>query len=274
MRQFFVSLIALFTLVFLSSQALASTVTVTVGLVSGPIEASSSFSSFGANAISSIQNGWVAEGSPSTPSYVSAPLASATGKDFMASPGFNSWRGNASPSGNFAGENGTMLWSLIDIKGDGSTRFALNNLQWYWSDGESNGWFNDSGSYSNYGYGNGIIGVNYGADRSPGGSDNTVYTSGNGSTMVDEIIGVGIGMSLEPSGTGSNQQQLNDLLGEINAQAPFGIIAIYGLSGTSISGNPTAYVDVNSVPEPASLGLAIVGMILLVFAPRFRRARY
>jgi MYXO-CTERM domain-containing protein len=112
-----------------------------------------------------------------------------------------------------------------------------------------------------------------------GGGDDTIYTSGNGTTLVDEIVYVGVGNALWPGG--ADPDPSNPLLGRqgaidetydyVYAYPPFTVSCEYSILGS----DDMLYMgaaSVSVVPVPGAVWLGL-GMFALLGAARLRRRR-
>ena len=138
-----------------------------------------------------------------------------------------------------------------------STLFSLSQVNWVNIDtlsGSDSGTFGDIGlSYNNFG-----IGINYGPDGIAGTADDITYTSGNATTLVNAVYGIGIGDSFNIAGS---VQWTVDFWSSL---LPANITGTYSLFGSSSSINTTI---VNAVPGPSIIVVARVGNSIVVSWP-------
>ena len=232
---------------------------------------SPSWGPYVANALNSLQNGSGSTGDLDTdPTAYEVTGAVIELGDVVVS-GFSSWRGVAGQPSPFNGEYGNRLHFGLRITGGGSEpQFRLNDLAFDMSSGDSGNSLVFAGNFAGFNYSATRYGIDYGADRMPGGGDDTVYNSGNGLSLVDEIVYVGVGnafdASFEPGPT--DQDKLDSVFYYIDSESPFNIACTYTLfapDGVTELGGAGARV---MVPGPASC--ALLGG-LLVIAKRRRR---
>ena len=128
-------------------------------------------------------------GNPLNPGYAT-PITSGrvSVTNTIYTPSMYSWNASPNPSGAFANEHGQML--IFGAKITDSTPFTLNQVD-YWlgfpSDNDTN-----SGTLAGLGYSQLGIGINWGPDGIPGTADDITYTSGNGSSQVNEVLIEGV----------------------------------------------------------------------------------
>lgn len=260
-----------FIIFLLTTTVAAAGVSIDIWNTSGPRTSSDQFDTFGDNAVLSADNSGSTFGSGVEKAEA---ITESDARDFITTPDFTSWRTVANPSGEFGNENGNLLWQYIDIVGDGSTQFSLDSVSWSLDSNDSNDWFDSSGSFS--GYSDHLNGIDWGADGSPGGGDDTVYESGNASTSVDRITGLTIGSGLTPPDSGGTEQErIDTIVDSVNSESTFEITASYEVleDVTFVPNNGSTDITVNSVPEPASTA-AIVAVIVALFLVLYRPVRH
>jgi hypothetical protein len=257
----------------LTQQVAAAPVTFKETLVSsGPSEESPNFETFGDNMIDMIEAGNSTAGTSGSVGYVNS-ITEATAPDTMETPGFNSWRGNADPSGSFADEHGNELFWGIHIQTADSTHIRATDLQFEFStQNTTKDWWNFSGSITD-GYTdffNGLI-------RDDDGNITNRFEAGHNDTFVDDIVGVVNSTSLQP-GSGTGQSAVNDVWTDINDEAPFEITGEYTAklpTGTRLNtGSKTISVKSTPVPTPSSIAMGAAGFLFVVLESRRLRHRY
>ena len=233
------------------------------------------------NALYAIPNGLNSYGTPGTPTYYQAAPATLPISANIVT-GFASWNGSANPTGAFAGEEGNRLHFGLDIRGNGTTQFDLNDLTFSINSTDPSDTLAFSGDFVGYDYnGTSRIGINWGPDRIPGTADDIVYTSGNGMTPVDEIVYVGVGNAWDAydASPGATLQDKIDRIADgvwrdtsdgSNANGPdYSLPTPFYATGTYSLDGATGSATVEFVPEPtgivALLGLAGMGLIGLVW---------
>jgi hypothetical protein len=201
---------------------------------------------------------------------------------------FNSWRGTANPNpafqAPFLGEFGNRVHFGLHIVGADGWEFALNDLTWELDSDDSTNYFDQSGNFAGATYSATRVGINYGADGVRGGVDDTILRSGEAGTMkVNEFVYVGVGdgfFSMEP-GAATDQEDINITISDILAGCgdPSGclvdVTATYTLPDAHTPGSTVATsgtFTILLIPEPSSMALASLGMLMGVALVRRRRA--
>jgi hypothetical protein len=260
--------ISILSIVAASSLA-AGSITIDVVASSAPNFGSPSWNGYVTNALNSLENGLGNIGDRNTdPTAYEIAGATVDPSDFMVSS-FNSWRGDASPTGAFASELGNRMHFGLHAYGDGTTQFRLEDVNFEISSNDVGNAMEFVGDFVGYGYSSTRFGVDWGANNAKGGGDDTYYFSGNGTTFVDEIVYVGVGNAFWPGGGDPDPQ--NPIGG---AQAAMdAAIAAYA-SGFSMTGEYTisgfsGSDTVSTVPAPGALALLGFGSVV---ANRRRRA--
>jgi len=250
-------LTACFALALLSPVAAASVTIDIFTARSVSIDDSPNKDAFGDNSIAGIENGGTATGTSGTPGYFN-PISTADARDLIETPSFNSWRGNASPTGSFANEHGNELAWGVHIQTDDSTEIRLSDLQFEFDSTDDNDWFDRSDSISG-GYTDWLNGKTFDED------DNLVdkFESGNADTFVDEIVGLTNTTSLTP-GSGTGQSAINSTWTDINDQAPFEIQVSYTLqtSDPGVLPGKDKAITVQTTPVPTP-GAGLSALVLI-----------
>ena len=228
----------------------SATITLDVVASSAPnAYGSPSWAGYAANALNSLQNNLGNIGSRATDptAYeIAGPIIQPG--DVMVT-GFNSWRGVASPSAPFNSELGNRMHFGLHAYGDGTSQFKLEDLTFAIHSSDSGDSLVFTGDFIGYNYSANRIGVNWGADRIKGTSDDIIYTSGNGTTLVDEIDYVGVGNAWWPD---PDQAALDAMANSISGLTITGQYWIQGYTGSDM---------VTVVPEPTTM---IAGALLLL----------
>jgi len=162
----------------------------------GPNDVSASFPGYTANAITGVGAGGAAAGTPGTPSYYeSVPVTNSTVSvtDILATD-FPSWRGTVNPSAPFDQELGNKLYFGVQVTSGQGLQLSLSKLAYRVSD-TYDGRFSSMGDFSTADYSSNWVGV----INTPTGPQ--YITSGPGTQLVDEILGIGIPVSIPLPGS-------------------------------------------------------------------------
>lgn len=217
---------------------------------------SPSWAGYLGNALSSLENGLGTTGDRTTSptAYeVAGPIIQPG--DIMVTS-FNSWMGVAGPLAvPFNNESGNRMHFGLHAYGDGTAQFTLNDLTFAIHSSDSGDSLVFTGDFIGLNYSTTRFGVNWGADRVKGGGDDTYYTSGNGVTLVDELVYVGVGNAWWPGGDTPDQAAMDDAASWMRGNAPLTITGSYAILGNT--GSDTVTV----VPEPTTM---IAGALLLL----------
>ena len=175
---------------------------------------------------------------------------------------FLSWLGVANPSAPFELEMGNRLHFGVNIFSDDGTQFRLGDLSFEMSSSDSGNALGLSVDFANSTYSSSRIGIDYGADHTRGGGDDTVYMSGESAAMmVNELIYVGVGNGFDASSNDplTDQEKLDqtieDILDGIRSEGPIDVFGVYFLTdpgGAPLSGGGSF---VTLVPEPGAFTL-------------------
>jgi len=223
---------------------------------------SPSWAQYMANALNSLENGLGNVGDRSTDptAYEIAPPVIEPGE--IAVTSFNSWRGQINPPSPFDNEYGNRMHFGLHAYGDGTTQFALEDLTFEMHSTDPGDSLAFSGDFIAYNYnGTSRYGIDWGSDDAKGGGDDTVYTSGNGTTLVDELVYVGVGNAWWPGGDAADpsnppegaQAAMDDYVAWVTSIGPE-VSCTYEINGYTGS----ASVDV--VPEPVTMAGLMLGI--------------
>jgi hypothetical protein len=185
--------------------------------------------------------------------------------------GFSSWRGVANSPAPFNAEYGNRMHFGLSIVGGGTNpQFRLNDLAFDMHSGDPGDSMVFTGNFAGLNYSATRFGIDFGPNRIEGGGDDTVYNAGNGLSLVDKIVYVGVGnafdATFEPGAT--DQDKMNSAIAYINSEAPFNITCTYTIfapNGTTVLGASTGSVV---VPTPGAVSLGLIGTLCA-----FRRRR-
>lgn len=235
---------------------------------------SPSWTDYVTNAIAGIQNGCSATGNPASPTYYQSGTTFLPG-DLIVTD-YNSWKGEANPTGAFSAEEGNRLHAglLATDNGNSADRFSLSELTFNMSSSDPAnslqfvGGFDASDSYS---------ATRVGIINNPGGGE-TLITSGSSTQLVDELVYVGVGNAF-CSGSpgdcgGASFTSIADLVSYMNSNAPFSVSNTYALvdgAGATIA-SISGTAQVSATPEPAEF-LPITGVLMIlgfISVKRFR----
>jgi hypothetical protein len=253
-----------------SPRVLSGGITISVCASSAPNGyGSPSWGGYATKALAALENGLAVNGDRSTDptAYEIAPAVAGPGE--IAVTSFKSWRGIVNPAGAFANELGSRMHFGVHAMGDGTQQFALEDLTF--SMHSSDEW--DSlvfeGDFIGYSYSATRYGINWGLDRIKGTLDDVIYTSGNGATLVDEIVYVGVGNGWWPSVTPelpTEQAAMDSHFDWIASLAPdnvavtctYGILSWSGSDTVTIAADNVLKLDVNGDPAYLKPGETVV----------------
>lgn len=263
-------------IVFFIAPAASGQVTIEVSPSSAPnFFGSSSWGSYLSNALNSIENNLGNIGDRATdPTAYEVAGATVDAGDFMVSS-FNSWRGTVNPPAPFANEFGNRMHFGLHAIGDGVTQYTLEDVSFEIHSSDAADGLVFVGDFVGFNYSATRFGIDWGADRMKGGGDDIVYNAGNGTSLVDEIVYVGVGNAFWPGGSdpdpanpiGGAQAAMDESIAFVDDNLPFSISGSYTILGTTESESVTV------VPEPASLCLLLLGALAFRRTRRMERSR-
>ena len=257
----------------LAPAASAANYSIEIQVSSGPNQnGSPSWTAFAGNAQSAILSGVTVAGpDPATdPTGYEAFFNGQTiDAGNMIVTSFNSWLGQASPTGAFANELGNRLKFGVSVKTTGGAKFNLADIDWSNVTLDSGGGnihstsgtlqFDASTTYDGLQF----YGVDWGIDGIEGTPDDVIVNSGEaGSTLVNALVYFGLGRAFEPSGTGTEQEQIDGLAAALAGSVTTGTYTIAGETASS------SIVIAGIVPEPSSIALLGLGGLSLLFRRR------
>ncbi len=232
---------------------------------------SPSWSGYVANALNSLGNGLgnIGDRSVNPTAYEVAGTTIRPGDITVSS--FKSWRGQADPTGAFANEYGNRVHFGLHIIGDGETQFRLNDLTFDVDSSDATNTLGFNGNFVGANYSGTRYGINWGDDRAKGGGDDIVYNSGNGTTLVDELVYVGVGNAWWGGYgvTNPGQADLDDVAAWVASQGSVLFSATYTMyasDGTTVLGSGSASVTV--IPAPGAVVLGWIGLGLMGWIKR------
>jgi len=216
---------------------------------------SPSWNAYVGNALNSLRNnlGNVGDRTSDPTAYEIAPNNVAAGEFMVTS--FKSWRGVADPAAPFAAELGNRMHFGLHALGDGTTQFRLVDVTFEITSSDPYNALGYAGNFLGLDYSATRHGINWGPDRIRGTGDDIVYTSGNGTTLVDELVYVGVGNAFwpQPENGQTNQEAIDDAIAWVYSNPGFMITGTYWINGDTGSDIVTSVIP---LPGPAMLGLA------------------
>jgi len=223
---------------------------------------SPSYAAWVTNSYQAQYQGLSTFGTVGTPTYYAAESV-ITDRASVVVTGYNSWRGNANPTGAFSAELGNRMLFGLHIFGNGNL-FSISQLSFNATSTGDSGGLDFGFGEGSYNYSNDYVGIQYGADGVLGGGDDVLITSGANTQMVNEIIGRGSGNSYasyttDPGAT--NQDKLNGIAYDpANAWTSFTGTYSLDFGGNAVTGAGTF----QAVPEPTSMAALALGAAALL----------
>lgn len=228
---------------------------------------SSSWGAYVTNALNGIQSGGVTVGSTGPTQYFNTN-GQTWGAENNIVTNFDSWMGTASAAAPFNNELGTRWHFGVHVLGNG-TQFALQNLTFNMTSAERPE-LDFVGDFIGADYSSTRFGIDY-VDGIKGNGNDITYTTGNGTTLVDELVYVGVGNAFtaltgDPAPT--NQGKIDDAALSIGGYI---LSTTYGIDfGSGNVATGSAFTNFEAVPEPATM--AILGLAAAAIARKKRKA--
>jgi PEP-CTERM motif len=239
------------------------TVSVFTSIAPDPFLSQPTFLIWSANALTALRQGTTTQGTPGTPAFFSE-VSSVTATDLIGTS-FPSWLGQANPAAPFNTQTGNILMFPMTVFGTGQL-FSMNEITF------TDSFFGTPSTrlLSTVGYGARMVGINYGPDRIAGTADDIVFngtglTPGTSSNLVNALFFSGFGDQFFVS----NPANLPASIAQIAAASTpvaSGTTAVQTPTGTFVGS-----ASVQVVPEPATLSLGAIGVLLLGFVAKRKR---
>lgn len=230
---------------------------------------STNFDAWAANAMTALQAGSTSVGSGVTGYTAVSNGATLNGNEFISTP-FTSWMGTACPACAYNTEYGTAMYFSVSISTLASAEtFTLNQL----SVSETY-----LGQSAGFGYPAGFL-SNFGALVIGKDANGNIYNSAQAlpnNIALKQLwyVGVGFVQGLDPSATGTNQEQIDATVAAIKALADRTTQVCYSLPVVAGGFHPstgcaTVYVpSADGVPEPGAMFLLGGGLAALALLRR------
>lgn len=220
------------------SNVAGATINVDVHASSAPNAfGSPSWAGYVVNALQALENNLSTNGNRATDptGYEHAPSQIPPGEIAVSS--FNSWRGVVSPAAPFNNEYGNRMHFGLHAYGDGATKFRLEDLTFSFHSDDPWDSLLFTGDFVGFNYSSTRYGIDW-VDGIKGNGNDIVYTSGNGTTLVDEIVYVGVGNGWWPSG-GTPQDDMDDFFAWVASYGPINVSCAYSVLGFTGSDSVT-----------------------------------
>jgi PEP-CTERM motif-containing protein len=267
-----------FLLLFLvTSASVAIAGPITIYVAPGPAPGSAFRTQYFMNAVAGMAAGGVATGNPSDPSRW-APVSSIDPGFFMETPGLHSWEGHANPTGSFANEFGTDLYVgvAVDMAGTG-LMVTLNNMMvtaivpGLLPPGPPICFGLCFVPNDTYGApSTGLVGFNGATDLSTTGiplGDSTQAATRlffDGVPFFDgNLFGSCLGTGCTAADLATEYQAILNATGGSGATFIY-TLPIFGTEGVTLPGSTFLPIQ-TTVPEPATLSFALLGLAFVVY---------
>lgn len=236
---------------------------------------SPSFPDYQANVIAGLAGGGQAVGSGPA-AFVPLTRTAYSAFETTGTP-FNSWRGEVSPPGAYAGEFGTYL--RVAARVVSSQRFSLDNVFVAATGSDYDYPAESLASLGIYTAGD-LAGLSYGADGVAGGGDDSYYDASTfaAATQVNELYFVGSGQANgyytaeETVALGGPSGVYADANAFFGAYAPYRVGVTFSLRQNDLElASNTFNGTVVAVPEPAAWALMFAGLGAMCFSLCMRR---
>jgi hypothetical protein len=184
---------------------------------------------------------------------------------------FNSWMGNANPTGAYANELGNNLFfsTVITSNHPGTTQFALNDVSYNITSTDPLHTLDDPGGMISGNYSDTRVGVLAGPDGILGTADDIFITSGPGTQLVDGLLLRGASTAYDSTSfsnqSGSNQDILSNGVAEIGAGGLFNITGNYSVAPGIGNASGSGSAQLGIVPEPSTVVVFSAGLMGLGF---------
>lgn len=235
---------------------------------------SPNFNQAALNADAAILDGSLVGGTVGTPTYVQLGNGSLNVNSAqVVVTGFPSWMGVADPSSAFgapfANEYGNRMHFAFLAVGNGM-KLSASQISFVMASTDPSHGLNYSYP-SGYTYTSQLQGIDFGGNGVLGGGDDTYITSGLATQLVDAIVYRGSGNSFAAYCSSCSTVEQQAAIDSVAAYpgAPFDFQGTYTIDGYMGTGT----FHISPVPEPSSMTILPVGLLMLFGADFIRRHR-